>query len=426
MSEWTAEDSILKAKIRMQGDRPFFSYLLLRMPLRPGYTPTMGVDAKGFLYYNPEWVSTLGPECINTVLAHEVLHVALRHVTYKPENKKLANIAMDIKINDILVNSGIYDFPPNCILVPNKYHELYIREINLELTDIDKLAWQEIYELLKQKAEEMSSECSKLSTLDDHSYFGKSAAGTSDEGDTPKEGSAEGIPAEELTEKELEELAQKWKDAFVEAAEASRQRGLLPAGIGDLVTRMLTPATPWYQILYRYIQNNIVHDFTYKRPHKKSFSSGVYFPAMLRENVELVCHIDSSGSMMGEAVRQCLDQMYQVLSAFSNVTADLIIGDTQLQQEFKLTRKDRYKLDNFPIKGYRGTSHKFVADWLQTNRPNCKILISLTDGYSDIEQVFPIIPHTCKKILVIPGDVHGNSLLSERLKQYAQVIKIRN
>ena len=61
MSNLTAEDKLVKARIELLKERPFFGFLCnhLKLTNAEETVPTLGVDIKGNLYYNPKYVSTL-------------------------------------------------------------------------------------------------------------------------------------------------------------------------------------------------------------------------------------------------------------------------------------------------------------------------------------------------------------------------------
>ena len=82
--------------------------------------PTMGVRPTGAvieLSYNPAFVMTLTDPELNYVLAHEVLHVVLHHITKRaPKDKReaeLQNYAADLAINSLLKSEGDRCYPVN-------------------------------------------------------------------------------------------------------------------------------------------------------------------------------------------------------------------------------------------------------------------------------------------------------------------------
>jgi len=80
MGQLSERDRILKAKIDLSQQRPFFAYILMNMGIEQSDPkddlPTMGVNQYGDLFWNETFVKTLSDEELKTVLCHEAMHVA--------------------------------------------------------------------------------------------------------------------------------------------------------------------------------------------------------------------------------------------------------------------------------------------------------------------------------------------------------------
>ena len=71
---------------------------------------TTCIDHKGNLYYHPDWINGfVNVEETMFELAHEVMHLVQRAAVRFPNggNHKVWNIAADIKVDSILVDSGL-------------------------------------------------------------------------------------------------------------------------------------------------------------------------------------------------------------------------------------------------------------------------------------------------------------------------------
>src|SRR6056297_3259615 len=109
-----------------------------------------------------------------------------------------------------------------------------------------------------------------------------------------------------------------------------------------------------------------------------------------KENVgTLVCAIDSSGSISSIDLKKFAYVLNQSLQYFNEVI--LLVHDTKFQQDEYSTFYDFVK--NIGFKGRGGTSHKEVFDYVENKiwadndkRDVLSIVMSLTDGYSDIER----------------------------------------
>ncbi len=112
--KFTPREKIVKAKIQLQSESPFFSHLIMNMSLTEDKNiPSMGVNFKGDARYNPEWVETLTSKQLKGVLCHEVMHVALIHLLrLGKRNHRTWNIATDMMINSMI--SMLYYVAPMC------------------------------------------------------------------------------------------------------------------------------------------------------------------------------------------------------------------------------------------------------------------------------------------------------------------------
>jgi predicted metal-dependent peptidase len=427
----SVEDKIVRFKNRVYSISPFISYLLAKTEwIKSDKVPTAGVDAAGRCYYSEAFVNSLSDAEGIGLTAHEVMHVALGHCLEKYADEELANIAQDIKINDILVTDNFT--LPKISFIPSG-HQINIPQLNYTITDILNKTSRDIYNELLREIEKKGSNPFKsgMDKLMDV-IFGKAPSGGNSEGADSKD-TGQGVSkdakgkegdsssksnADSLSEKSEKEVEDYWKEALSEAAVLSKRAGKLSAGMSNMVDAILTPKIPWTEKLRRFIQQDIVVDYTYRRPSRRSAALGTYYPTMLKESLQIVLHLDTSGSMSGPPLQKCLDQMYQILGAYENITVDFLMGDMVLQEHRILSKRERLEVGRMQLKGFGGTSHKFVTDWILENKPNTKILVSLTDGESDISHEYPRLPYLCNRIILLPSRGYNY----EDLKQHGEVI----
>jgi len=168
-------EKVLANRIKLQKEKPFFAYLILNLKiqemkeemekmLRALNMPTSaGVDAKGNLYYCKEWFNKLDDEQMKGVLCHEVLHVALQHCLLRSSGKRhyrdVYNWAIDLAVNNILVNDGM-SLPKEGLVPYNNKYEFkdekgkIIKGVNgkqIIIDNIDKKNSEQIYDELKRK-----------------------------------------------------------------------------------------------------------------------------------------------------------------------------------------------------------------------------------------------------------------------------------
>jgi predicted metal-dependent peptidase len=146
-----------KAKVQLVLNHPFFGVLALHLPTVPvspaalaamGAPPTAAVDGRK-IYYNPKWVDTLTEKQRLGLLAHEVLHPALKHMWRRGNRERgLWLMATDYAVNDIIMRTLLPDGKPAFELPPGG---LYDKEF-------EGMAAEQIYALLKKEKDEQKEQ----------------------------------------------------------------------------------------------------------------------------------------------------------------------------------------------------------------------------------------------------------------------------
>ncbi|MFZ0590052.1 MAG: M48 family metalloprotease, partial [Bryobacteraceae bacterium] len=99
---------LTKARTALLLEHPFFGSLLFRLKMEcHSGIATMATDGKT-VFYNPGFVANLSSAELVGVLAHEVMHPALRHHTRRGDREAHRwNMAADYAINPLLVDAGL-------------------------------------------------------------------------------------------------------------------------------------------------------------------------------------------------------------------------------------------------------------------------------------------------------------------------------
>lgn len=359
-----ASYKIVKAKVKLQKTSPFFAYLVSNLKFveveNKEELSSMGVDSEGNCYYNPEFIMKLRDKELHGVLAHEVLHVVFEHMTrgIELESQELFNVACDMVINDILVTND-FDLPrfneKNSVnLIPYNHSCDFM---GVEVEDLDKKTAEQVYrELLK-----------KLGDKGKIKYVGF---------DEHKQG-------KKKTREERKQQQGKWKRTLAEASTFARQKGKLPDGLNLLIDDLLNEKVDWKQLLYKYITRTLPFDYTYSRPSKKSISCGVYMPSVLRESIEIVVSLDTSGSISKKELTEFLTEINGIAKSFNNLNMKLIVCDSEIKDVYTIGNGHDKEISKLKIRGGGGTSHIPVYDYVKAEIPNTRLLINFTDGWTD-------------------------------------------
>jgi predicted metal-dependent peptidase len=378
----TSEERITRAKIQLYEKQPFFSYIVNHLKIIPfskeeeeqmlkdkGYC-TMGVDAKGNCYYSNKFVEQLSESVLTTILCHEAMHCALLHlIRIGSKDAKIWNIATDLAINSLL-QSNNFQFPDGNlkpILAENNTYKIGDKSIY----DVDKKTAEMLYNELYNFADKIEQP-----TFDVHIYSGNG------DGEN-KEGKSNIKQGDMLSKDDID----KWKQVISDATYFAKSKGNLAGNIERMVEKILNKKLNWKQLLYRYITNEVQHDFTYARPSRKFISTGIYFPSTARENIKIMAAIDTSGSISHKELGLFLGEIYKITKSFPNMELEVLFHDTEISSRNKFTRTNLHKIVDLQPTGGGGTSHTDVFEYVYKNKPN--ILICFTDGYSDIDSCKP-------------------------------------
>ena len=132
-----------------------------------------------------------------------------------------------------------------------------------------------------------------------------------------------------------------------------------------------------------YITNEIPFDFTYARPSKKSISCGFYMPSTMRENIDVVVAVDTSGSISNKQFSQFISEIITMSKSFTYVRMTLIDCDCTIKGVYEFNGNIEEEIKKINFRGYGGTDFRPVFKWIKDNKPQCKVLMYLTDGYGD-------------------------------------------
>lgn len=325
---------------------PFFGYLALHLKLQKDETktmPTAGVNMQGDLLYNEEYIATLPDDQLQTLLAHEACHLAfLTAIRLQHRDRKYWNIAHDFSINGIL-----------------QQNNFQLNSDWLYSHNYTGMSGEQIYdEITKDKKDTQGNGFNGNKKNGTNDVIYGNADGQTQDGETP------------------EEIQAKWKDRLAEAVAHAKQYGKMPAGIDRYYEDILHPKNNWRQQLYKFMSDNVKYDTTFNRPNRRFIASGIYLPSQLKENIEVVLAIDTSGSIDSKMLNDFYGELIGIRDSFNNIKITILTCDTKIHEVIEIGDNEKPEIK---MKGGGGTDFQPVFEWIQENKPTCKVLIYLTD-----------------------------------------------
>ena len=358
------EEIIQKCILQVRRECSFFGSLMLFAQIETTKKlPTAATDGRK-IFFNEEFLYSLSSKEQNALMLHEVLHMALLHVTRRQNrDPHIWNIAADIVVNDLIERNTSFPLPQGAI-TDTRFQDKSVEYIYEALLKSEKKYKLVINDILQPGNSEQN------------------------EGDTNL--------SEPLSQEETDEIESFWKDKMEILKNSSEHnlsngRGSLPAGIEQEISTILEPEVDWRHALWKYVGktpadfDDLDRRFIYK---------GLYLESLLTEAVEVSVCIDTSGSVSDELLMQFTGELKGILRSYPNVKCSLFFADTDLAGPYEIDR-----IEQMPKAiGRGGTSFVPFFDYLKKHGEennllgNNKLSIYFTDGYGDFPQQEPDNP----------------------------------
>jgi predicted metal-dependent peptidase len=358
--------------------------------------PTMGVFASGRLVVNPAFAEKLDDDDLIFVLAHELLHLALRtHDRARGSRALEFNYAHDYIINDILrVELGVAQVPAGGLDMPGA-RTRSAEEIVLEM---------------RRNAQDMPSKTAVFDGAETTvgRLFGPGGGRQAGGDEELEAGDALG----EQREKEMfpddvadqAEKAEALKDvasaglALARAVGALRGlRGADPGAASQVVTALRgLYRTPWEVVLQRWMESVAPGERTFARPSRRGADRvDLVLPGRRREGWMLNVILDTSGSM-AEEIPRALGAMADFCDAVAVDQIRLLQCDVAVTSDEQLSPAE---LAQYQVTGYGGSDLRPAMTLLAAD-PQVRAVAIVTDG--DIQ--FPPDPMPYAVLWVVaPG-----------------------
>lgn len=354
----TPKDKLTKAKVALLLKEPFFGTLLLGLRMEEDKQGiacgAMATDGKR-LYWDAEFVKLMSVPNLVCVLSHECLHCGLLHMLrLGNRDPSLANIAMDHAVNLMMESCNVqWQWPadPYEPLKDPKYKGL---------------EWEEIYARLPKKPS------------------GKGGAGKAPTGGKQSYGMGGVIqaPADPVQKQEIES---QWKINMVQALQAAKMQGRLPAELARLVDEVLNPKVPWQDVLRQHIRARATDDFVWSRPNRRYAHTGFILPSLHSNRMGRVAvAIDTSGSISGDMLNAFMSEVEGIVHECRPEKVVLIDCDARVNSMVEYEPTDVLPRE---FKGGGGTSHVPVFEALENDHP--EVLVCLTDLYTSFPDEAP-------------------------------------
>jgi predicted metal-dependent peptidase len=362
------------ALMRIRGDHPFFGTLALFAEFRmTDDIETAATDGRS-LWFNPGFVDKQDPAQLCGLVAHELLHAALQHVTRRRErDAKLWNIAADIVVNGMIRQDTTYELPKGAVEMPKLAH----------------LSVEEIYEQLVTGKIKIPA----IGLLD------LMPALASDEAGNGQSGSS----STAIGQAQLEQNQRHWRAAMQQAGAVARRinRGFGKVGLDGVrdYASANHPALSWREILWQFM---VATPYDFGGFDRRFIHRKLYLEDVVGETVEVAICIDTSGSIQDTELNAFVGEIQGILDAYPQIRGTLFFADAALYGPYEFSQYSVMP----KAKGGGGTAFEPFFQWVQQqesggSQPVC---IYFTDGYGS----FPGKPPQSPVLwVVLPGGLES-------------------
>ena len=440
------KERLIKARMQLLMHFPFFGELVMRMVLHESRTAGVGttcVDHKGNMYYHPEWINGMvDVEEVMFELAHEVMHLVQRASIRFPNggNHMVWNIAADIKVDSILVDSGL------------KQSRVSMKNITQELMDKHRgQTTEQIYYHLLKNPDEVKSfggcphggqsggDCGHKPPGQEESNEdqngndkgqGKENQGDESEQegqDQSQDGSGSGMGESEQQDQGHDQTQgdgqgpggscsqcgprsdgqnavgergcisgalhdnpgsaediEKFKQYVIAAALASKGKGKHPAFADEFLAEIRKPSVTWKDLLRRASTSVFKGRYSFARRSRRSHNTPMMLPSRTRTPNGAIIMIDTSGSISDEDLTQFVSECSGILKETGCKFLKIYFHDVMCYhiEEYDLNTINKIKATR------GGTSHIDVFNKVNDSLRSDKVgmVVAFTDLYTDFPE----------------------------------------
>ena len=392
----TAKDLMLK--------EPYYGFFLIMLnKLWSKKIPTAGVSKNGINYQlviNDDFWEELTEQHRLGLLKHELLHIAFGHLTtvFKFSNRKLANIAMDMEINQYIDASWL----PGGELSPDQFKQLKETvKAELEQAKENGATQEELLAISKKLPARgiMIDDYAELNldrkagaryyyeklkeAKDEKDKNGTSGSPDFDDlCDQMDSGDGDGIPDhstwdefENLSEAEQKLLDKQLQKVLGDAKEQTiKKRGTVPGEIEGVIVieEIVAPKFDWRGYIRRFTGiSTKVFTKKIRRKENRRFSDNPGLKIKMRQHMLLA--IDTSGSVSNEELLEFMNEIHHIYKAGVDIT--IIQCDTRIHSIEAYRGKNDLK-----VHGRGGTEFDPVLNYYNENNKKYTSLVYFTDG----------------------------------------------
>ena len=352
--------SLSKISKELMLKEPYYGFFLIMLnKVWRKDLPTAGVSKQNINYQlaiNEEFWNSLSDDHKTGLLKHELLHIAFGHLVSfgSFSNKKLANVAMDMEINQYIEASWL---PEGGINIDD------YTDIQLDRKAGCRYYYDQLLRLQDEKDKNGTSGDQEMDKLLDNI-----ASGDVPDHSTWEEFDDMSEAEKKLIEKQVQKILKDAKEQTV------KKRGSVPGEIeGLLILDEVTKAKfDWKGYLRRFTGTS-TKIFTKKIRRKENYRYEDNPGLKIKMKQHMLLAIDTSGSVSDTELTEFMNEIYHIHKAGVDIT--IVQCDTSIRSIEAYKGKNDLK-----VKGRGGTEFDPVLDYYNANLKKYTSLVYFTDG----------------------------------------------
>ena len=354
------QQSLSKISKELMLKEPYYGFFLIMLnKMWRKDLPTAGVSKNGINYQlaiNEEFWTSLSEKHQMGLLKHELLHIAFGHLVSfgSFRNKKLANVAMDMEINQYIDP----DYLPDGGIDINNYEDL-----NLDRKAGCRYYYDKLQQLKDEKDKNGTCGNEEMDKLLDNI----------DNGDVPDHSTWEEF--DDLSEAEKKLIEKQIQKVLSDAKEQTiKKRGNVPGEIEGviIIEEIVKPKFDWRSYVRRF-SGTSTKVFTKKirRKENRRYDENPGLKIKMKQHMLLA--IDTSGSVSDTELTEFMNEIHHIYKAGVDITI--------VQCDTSINSIEEYKGKNeLNVKGRGGTEFDPVLDYYNANQKKYTSLVYFTDG----------------------------------------------
>lgn len=354
------QQSLSKISKELMLREPYYGFFLIMLnKMWRKDLPTAGVSKNGINYQlaiNEEFWESLSEKHQMGLLKHELLHIAFGHLVSfgSFRNKKLANVAMDMEINQYIDP----DYLPTGGIDINNYEDL-----DLDIKAGCRYYYDKLQQLKDEKDKDGTCGNEEMDKLLD----------CIDNGDVPDHSTWEEF--DDLSEAEKKLIEKQIQKVLSDAKEQTiKKRGNVPGEIEGviIIEEIVKPKFDWRSYVRRF-SGTSTKVFTKKirRKENRRYDENPGLKIKMKQHMLLA--IDTSGSVSDTELTEFMNEIHHIYKAGVDITI--------VQCDTSINSIEEYKGKNeLNVKGRGGTEFDPVLDYYNANQKKYTSLVYFTDG----------------------------------------------